>query len=252
MVMYIVANNQQIYYQKIGKGKDLVMLHGWANDVSSFWQVAQDLKADFTVWLIDLPGFGRSENPKKPFKVLDYAETVKAFIDELKIQKPIILGHSHGGRTTIKLTSKYPDTAEKIILLDSAGIKPKRDGFKFIAYILAKMFNILFPEIWGLKKLLRHYFYKNIESDYIRAGKLKETLKLILEEDLTADIKKIQTETLVLWGENDPTLEASLANGRRMYKLIPKSRIEIIEGAGHHPHIDNPKMFVYWVKDFAG
>jgi pimeloyl-ACP methyl ester carboxylesterase len=100
--------------------------------------------------------------------------------------------------------------------------------------------------------LLRHYFYKNIESDYIRAGKLKETLKLILEEDLTADIKKIQTETLVLWGENDPTLEASLANGRRMYKLIPKSRIEIIEGAGHHPHIDNPKMFVYWVKDFAG
>jgi pimeloyl-ACP methyl ester carboxylesterase len=249
--MYIVANDQQIYYQKIGKGKDLVMLHGWANDVSSFWNVAQELKDDFTVWLIDLPGFGRSEMPKTPFSVSDYAETIFQLLKELKIDKPVILGHSHGGRTTIKLVAQHPEVAEKIILLDSAGIKPKRDGFKFIAYIAAKVFNILFPEIWGLKKLLRHYFYKNIESDYIQAGELKETLRLILEEDLTADIKKIQTETLVLWGENDPTLEASLANGRNMYKLIPKSRFEIIEGAGHHPHIDNPKMFVYWVKDFA-
>ena len=72
--MYTTVNNQQIYYQKIGQGKDLVMLHGWANDVSSFWQVTQELKDDFTVWLIDLPGFGRSENPKKPFTVTDYAK----------------------------------------------------------------------------------------------------------------------------------------------------------------------------------
>jgi pimeloyl-ACP methyl ester carboxylesterase len=136
-------------------------------------------------------------------------------------------------------------------LEDSAGIKPKRDGFKSIAYMGAKIFNVLFPEIWGIKKLVRHFFYKNIESDYLNAGQLKETLKLILDEDLTKEIKKIQTETLLLWGENDPTMEASLANGRKIYKMIPKSKFEMIEGAGHHPHLDNPKMFVYWVKDFA-
>lgn len=249
--MYISANNQQLYYQKIGSGKNLVLLHGWANDVSSFWNVAQDLKDDFTVWLLDLPGFGRSETPKKPFTVSDYAETVKEFLSEMKIKNPVILGHSHGGRTTIKLVAKYPEIAEKIILEDAAGIKPKRDGIKFIAYTGAKIFNLLFPEIWGIKKLIRHHFYKNIESDYIHAGKLKETLKLILDEDLTADIKRIQADTLLLWGENDPTKEASLANGRRMYQLIPKSRIEIIAGAFHHPHIDNPRMFAYWVKDFA-
>ncbi len=249
--MFTTVNDQEVYYQKIGKGQDLVMLHGWANDVSSFWQVAQDLKEDFTVWLVDLPGFGRSEMPKKPFTVSDYAETVKAFLEELKIKKPVILGHSHGGRTTIKLVSKYPEIAEKIILEDSAGIKPKRDGFKSIAYMGAKIFNVLFPEIWGIKKLVRHFFYKNIESDYLNAGQLKETLKLILDEDLTKEIKKIQTETLLLWGENDPTMEASLANGRKIYKMIPKSKFEMIEGAGHHPHLDNPKMFVYWVKDFA-
>jgi pimeloyl-ACP methyl ester carboxylesterase len=250
--MYIDLDNQQVYYQKIGQGKNLVLLPGWANDVSSFWNIAQELKNDFTVWLIDLPGFGRSETPKKPFTVSDYAEIVKGFLDQLKIKKPVILGHSHGGRTTIKLLANYPDIAEKIILEDAAGIKPKRDGYKFMAYTGAKLFNILFPEIWGVKKILRHYFYKNIESDYINAGNLKETLKLILAEDLVSDIKKIQTETLLLWGENDPTMEASLANGRKMYKMIPKSRLEVIEGAGHHPHIDNPKMFVYWVKDFAG
>ena len=249
--MYITVNNQQIYYQKIGKGKDLVMLHGWANDVSSFWNVAQELKEDFTVWLIDLPGFGRSEMPQSPFSVSDYAETIFQFLKEQKINKPVILGHSHGGRTTIKLVAQHPELAEKIILLDSAGIKPKRDGFKFLVYIAAKVFNTIFPEIWGIKKLIRHYFYKNIKSDYINAGKLKETLKKTLNEDLSADIKKIENEALLIWGENDKNVESDLTVARKMYRWILKSRLEIIEGAGHHPHIDNPKMFVYWIKDFA-
>ncbi len=252
--MYTTVNNQQIYYQKIGQGKDLVMLHGWANDVSSFWQVTQELKDDFTVWLIDLPGFGRSENPKKPFTVTDYAETIRQFIGELKIKQPIILGHSHGGRTTIKLVAKYPEIADKIILEDAAGIRPKKDTTFYVLYLASKIFNFLLPEVWLFNKVrnrIRYWFYKDLESDYLSAGSLKKTLVNIIKEDLSSDIKKIKTDTLLIWGENDQNVESDLTAARKMYKWIAKSRLEIIEGAGHHPHIDNPKMFVYWVKDFA-
>ena len=65
--MYIPLNNHNIYYQRLGQGPDLIMLHGWGNDVSSFWGVTDFLKDDFTLWLIDLPGFGRSDIPKNPF-----------------------------------------------------------------------------------------------------------------------------------------------------------------------------------------
>lgn len=248
--MYTTVNNQSVYFQKIGKGKDLVILHGWRHDVSSFWHVAEMLKDVFTVYLVDLPGFGRSENPKKPFTVLDYAETIGAFLKDQKL-RPILLGHSVGGRIAIKLAAHHPEAIGKLILEDSAGIKPKRDVPKVLFYIPAKLFRYLIPNIFGLKQKVRRSFYKALESDYLVAGELKETLKNILAEDLTPELSTIQAETLLLWGEKDTTLEASLKNGKKMYRLIPNARIEVLEGIGHSPHLEAPEKFVYWVKEFG-
>ena len=86
--MYVKINNQEIYYQKLGSGKDLIMLHGWKQDVSTFHNVSEELKKYFSLWLIDLPGFGRSENPKKDFTVEDYSDIIAEFI---KINKTIMI-----------------------------------------------------------------------------------------------------------------------------------------------------------------
>lgn len=248
--MYITVNDQSLYYQKVGSGKDLVVLHGWGHDVSSFWHVVEQLKDTFTLYLVDLPGFGRSELPKKPFTVQDYAQTIAEFIRSQNI-KPILLGHSVGGRIAIKLAANKPDLIEKLILEDAAGIKPKRDVPKVLLYPIAKAFRYLLPNIFGIKQRIRYRFYKALESDYISAGPMKETLKNILAEDLTPDLPKITTETLLIWGEEDPTLEASLANGKKMYRLIPNARIAVLEDIGHSPHLEKPEQFCYWVKDFA-
>lgn len=249
--MYIQINNQNIYYQKIGKGKNLILLHGWKQDVSSFWGVAQILKEQFTVWLIDLPGFGRSDNPKKAFSVLDYARVIKGFITEMKIKNPTLLGHSVGGRIVIKLAAVYPQVLHKLILENSAGIRPKRDIPKFILYFFAKVFKYLVPSLFNLKEKIRVIFYKSLESDYLTAGPLKDTFTEVLNEDLTPDLCKIKAETLLIWGEKDPTLEASLKSGKKMYQLIENSKLAIIEGVGHFPHLEAPERFVYYVKDFA-
>ena len=248
--MYIDINNQNIYYQKLGRGKNLILLHGWKQDVSSFWGISENLKKDFTLWLIDLPGFGRSENPKLPFSVSDYAEIIKGFIEKLNTGKPALLGHSVGGRIGIKLASTYPNLLSKLILEDSAGIRPKRDIPKFLFYIIAKTFKYLIPNIFNLKEKIRISFYKSLESDYLTAGDLKETFTKVLNEDLAFDLPKIKTETLLIWGEKDPTLEASLENGKKMYKLIENSKLVVIENVGHFPHLEKPERFTYYVKDF--
>jgi pimeloyl-ACP methyl ester carboxylesterase len=249
--MYTTIKDQNIYYQKLGEGKDLIMLHGWKQDVSSFHAVAEKLKKDFTLWLIDLPGFGRSENPKQDFKVEDYADIVYQFIKENNIEKPVLLGHSVGGRIGIVLASKYPESLSKLILEDSAGIKPKQSLSKSLIYPLAKAFKYLTPNLFNLKTKIRHKLYKNLGSDYSTAGKLKGTLTNILEEDLTPQLSSIKTQTLILWGSNDPNKESSPANARTMYKKIPFSKLEFIEGADHFPHLTHAEKFIYFVKDFA-
>lgn len=248
--MYTTINNQNIYYQKLGNGKNLIMLHGWKQDVSSFHQVSQELKKHFTLWLIDLPGFGRSENPKIDFSVSDYAEIIAGFIKENKIDKPSLLGHSVGGRIGIVLASSYPEILNKLILEDSAGIRPKRDLLKFIFYPIAKSFKYLMPNFLNLKTRIRHKFYKNLESDYLNAGKLTGTLTNILKEDLTPNLSKIKTPTLIIWGDKDLGQESSPRNAKIMYQKIPFSKLEFIKDSGHFPHTENPKMFLYWVIDF--
>lgn len=246
--MYITVSNQNIYYQKLGAGKDLIMLHGWGQDVSTFHKVAEELKKDFTLWLTDLPGFGRSEDPKFPFTVSDYADVVSEFIKANKIDKPHLLGHSVGGNISIKLASESGELIDKLVLESSSGIRPNRRIMKVITYPLVKTFHYLVPNIFNIKDKIRRLIYWKLEADYINAGSLKNTLTNILNEDLTLLLPKIKNQTLVLWGEGDE--QVKLKYGKQMYRKIPNSKIAVIENSGHFPHIDNPKMFLYYVKDF--
>src|SRR5258708_2818343 len=235
--MYLKIGNINIYYQKLGKGKPLIMLHGWGNDVSSFWNISQVLKENFTIYLLDLPGFGKSDIPKN-FNVEDFAEVIKNFIKLQGLNKPNILGHSLGGRIAIKLTSKYPNLIERLILEDSAGVGPKKTLINLSLQTMAKLFNLI-PDFFQFKSKLKIKFYKKISSDYLKTGENKETFKNIISEDLTLVLSKIKNETLLIWGEIDETEEASLAHGKKMYQLIPNSRLEVLEDTGHFPHLEN-------------
>lgn len=247
--MFYKFKDLQIYYQIAGSGKDLILLHGWGQDVSTWWGLVDLLKDDFKLWLIDLPGFGRSDNPANPWTVGDYAEVVAEFIKNNKIKKPILLGHSLGGNISIKLASKYPNLISNLILEDSSGIRPKGGIKKTSIFILAKIFHYLVPNIFNLKDKLRTKLYLALEADYINAGNLKGTLVNILNEDLVNKLPGITSETLIIWGENDRSVK--LKYGKMMYQLIKNSSLEVIEGVGHFPHLENQKLFTYYVKDFS-
>lgn len=245
--MYQAIKKQIVYYQKVGKGKDLILLHGWKQDVSTWWPLVDLLKDNFTLWLLDLPGFGKSGNPKKIWGMEEYTNFVAQFIKDNKLKKPAILGHSFGGSVAIKLASNYPELISKIILDASSGIRPKPTLTNRLSKSIAKIIKVL-PNIFNSKQLLRTWFYKTIQSDYLEAGDLKETFKKILSQDLTNDAKKIPHETLIIWGENDKTVP--LKRGLTLYQLIKNSRIEVMEETGHSPHLKNPILFTNYVKDF--
>lgn len=245
--MYFNLRQQKIYYQKVGKGKDLIILHGWKQDVSTWWPLVDLLKDSLTLWLIDLPGFGRSSVPDKAMCLEDYTSIISKFIKENNIKKPAILGHSFGGSVAIKLASKYPDSISKLILEASSGIRLKPTLFNRTAKVIAKLIRVL-PNFLQIKRRLRSKFYQAVGSDYLGAGKMKSTFLKIIRQDLTNDARRIPHQTLIIWGEKDKTLPLKL--GFILYKLIKNSRIEVIEETGHAPHIKNPALFTNYVKDF--
>lgn len=188
------------------ENKQIIFLHGWGLDKNSFNNLAEQLP-NYNKILIDLPGFGKTELPKRPWGTLDYAKHV--VVSLLEQRNNIIIGYSFGGRIAIKIAANYPELVDKLILIASAGLRKK----------------------FSLKRLIRKIFKKS-SQDYKNAGALKPILSKVVREDLIKDLKKIKCETLILAAENDT--ETPLWTAKKMHKLVKNNKLIILPGIGHY------------------
>ena len=126
--MEIDIKGMKTNYIKEGNGENIVLLHGWGSSIVVFKQTIELLKKTHTVYALDMPGCGLTEEPKKPMDAKEYAEFVLEFVQKVGIDRASFLGHSNGGRTIIKMASmeNLPIKIDKLILVDSAGIKAKK------------------------------------------------------------------------------------------------------------------------------
>ena len=121
-------NGLNINYILEGEGQLVVLLHGWGSNIKLFDNLVQLLSTKYRVLAMDMPGFGESDEPPEVWDVDKYTDFVTGFVKEFSDEKVIFLGHSFGGRVIIKLFSReeLPFEIEKVILVDSAGVKPKK------------------------------------------------------------------------------------------------------------------------------
>ena len=238
----IIINDLKIRYyasDTLEKAGVLVYLHGWKSEALHFRGVLENYP-NFVA--IDLPGFGGSERPKTSWALADYANFLKSFLEKLEIKNPLLAGHSFGGSVIAKYAAKGFE-AKKLILIDSAGIRKR--GVKILAYKLgAKIIKLILsvPGLNMFREKLRKKFYKLIDSeDYIEAGAMLEIYRKTISEDLSADLQKIQQETILIWGKDDSA--TPLWQAEQMHKLLKNSKLSVIENAGHFSFIDRPEKF---------
>ena len=120
--------NIEINYIQYGKGEDVVLLHGWGQNIQMMDPLGKNLSDKFKITILDFPGFGSSEIPDFVYNIDDYTESLKELLDSLKIDKPILIGHSFGGRIAISYASKYD--VSKLVLFGSPFKVRKKNGLK--------------------------------------------------------------------------------------------------------------------------
>ncbi|MFH1462453.1 MAG: alpha/beta hydrolase [bacterium] len=237
----IYINGLRVNYRVAGEGQPVLILHGWGGSSDSWVKVQEILAGQgYKVICPDLPGFGRTVPPSSPWSVKDYTDFIVDFLKELEVDRFFLFGHSFGGRISIKFASQYPERLKSLILCDSAGIKPKLGHKTNIIYWIAKIGNALFSpkHLARLKDTARNIFYVFLRNkDYVRAnGVMKETIKKVLDEDLLPNLSKINTKTLIVWGEIDRMVPLKYAY---IFKEnIKDSRLEVLPKIGHSPHLE--------------
>lgn len=245
----ILVGKVHVNYKTEGIGPSVLILHGWGGKSDSWESVGKILsKNGFNVIIPDLPGFGKSDLPDFAWSVGDYLDFILKFIDFLesskKISKPFyLIGHSFGGRISIKLAAVYPEMLKKLVLCSAAGITSKSIKTRLF-YLFSKAGGLIFS--FGffapLEKFLRKAIYRLAGTrDYLRANnQMKEVMRRVISEDLTEFISQIKMPTLIVWGKNDKVLPLKM--GKIMKEKISGSTIEIIEDAGHAPNIESPDI----------
>jgi pimeloyl-ACP methyl ester carboxylesterase len=249
MIKYLCG--LKIYYEVAGSGDAVLLLHGWGNDVETLRPLMGMVKElGFRVFSVDLPGFGLSDTPQDAWGVDEYVNFVRNFLDELALERASILGHSFGGRIAIKLAAGDPDRVNKLILVDSAGIKPERSIRSHISSSFTKFIKKIIPRLPNsMGRYLRDNLLSKMGSrDYRNAGKLRATFVKVVNEDLRQYLPRIKSPVLLVWGELDR--ETPLSDGRLMKELIPEAQLNVIQGAGHHCFLDNPDAFLNIIRPF--
>ena len=243
--MNIEVDGYNISYKITGPedAETVILLQGWGTDLGVYDSVANAINEKYRFVQFDLPGFGASDEPREAWNVDAYADFFCKFMQALDIKKATLTGHSYGGRIIIKLASResIPFEIKNIVLIDSAGIMPKRSlkqRYKIRKYkIIKKIVNVkiiyaLFPE------LIDDWRSSQGSADYRNASPMmRQCMVMAVNEDLTDLLSQIKQDTLLIWGDKDTA--TPINDGRLMEEKIPNSGLCILEGCGHFSFLEN-------------
>lgn len=216
-----------INYVQYGTGKDVVLLHGWGQNIQMMDPLGKLLK-NCRITILDLPGFGSSMEPSFAYNISDYASLLHEFLKELKIDDPILIGHSFGGRIAIYYASTYP--VSKLVLFGSPFIKRENDSLKLKVFKSLKKIKFLNNLAEVMKNHLGSEDYKNA------SGVMRQILVNTVNTDLSSNASKITCPTLLIWGNNDEAVPVSEA--KKLESLIDDSALIVLNGT-HYCYLEN-------------
>jgi pimeloyl-ACP methyl ester carboxylesterase len=221
----------------------IVILHGWGAHIEAVGPILAALEGASDMVALDLPGFGESDPPPEAWDAADYARFVAGFLDQLGIERAHFVGHSHGGRVAIVLASDERERVERLLLVDAAGIRPKRTWRYRRRVAVAKLGRAVAAVGGPPGKRLQERMRTRVASrDYLEASEtMRGTFRAVIAEDLTDRLARISAPTLLVWGEHDD--DTPLWMARRMEELIPDVGLVVLEGAGHYSYADAPGQF---------
>ncbi len=249
--------------------KTLIILHGWQSSGSKWQKVKEKIenssaslgRGGIRVLAPDIPGFKSESELNRPWVLDDYINWFEDFVMQSKLEYPDIangfylLGHSFGGRMTIKIAAKKIFKLNGVILVSAAGIKRNQAFYAPAIGFAAKIVKAFKlgdkPTGKNLYNFLRIFFYRYViqKTDYLNAkGNLNETIKNILAEDLKEILPFIDERVKIIWGRKDKI--TPLSDAYLMQEKIPNSELHILEQTGHMPYLDCPNELAESILEF--
>lgn len=242
----------RLHYDVSGpeNGHPVVLMHGWGCNHTTVASIANILNRGMRVYNLDLPGHGDSEEPREVWGVENYTRLVEEFIRMEGLHDPVLMGHSFGGRIGILLASRNP--ISRMVLIDAAGIKPKRKPKYYFKVYSFKLARKVLPLVLGKQKgnkVIEKMRNRSGSADYRNSSPMmRAVMSKCVNEDLKHVMPSIKASTLLIWGEKDTA--TPLSDARYMEKHIPDAGLVSFPDCGHYSFLDNYGGFRAVIQEF--
>jgi len=255
----VLTRSARVRVGEVGSGRPIVLVHDLFGSHEDFEPILETLAAKMHVILLDLPGFGESEKPRKyEYGFEGFAETVLDALAALSLSRVTLLGHGFGGGVVLTLAARHPSVAERLVLVGPAvyDLRPtfllrlaRTPGLGRVLlkqWIGARGFGRLMPQsdFRAARNKTEYSRFNSPDGREAAALALGACLDL---RPVRAVVPRLSTPTLVVWGDSDPLV--SPHEGRRLARELTRGTLVVL-GAGHWPHQELPGPFVEHVLDF--
>ena len=269
---YLELHGERIAYRDDGAGEALLLIHGMAGSSATWRAVIPELAKKYRVIAPDLLGHGESAKPRGDYSLGAFAAWLRDLLDELGIRRATVIGQSLGGGVAMQFTYQHRDYCQRLVLIGSGGLGPDLNlvlrilsapGAEFVLPVVAPQ-----PVLNLGNKLGSWLASAGIQSP--RAGEMwsaycslsdrptrqafLRTLRSVVDYrgQAVSALGKIHVShglpTLLIWGEQDRIIP--VAHGYAAHEAVPGSRLEVLAGVGHFPHVESPTAVVGILNDF--
>jgi len=265
----ITIDNINIAYREQGRGRPVLFVHGFASSSHTWLPLIKLLPAGPRYIALDLKGYGRSAKPEdKKYSAYDQAKILAAFINELELDKPVLIGHSFGGIVSILslLTDRLKKPVAGLILINPVAYFKRVP--QFIKTLRPPLGNILsltrlVPRVL-VRQVLEEVFYdhskitQELIDDYLKnllSPEAKKSLVMSAAQFVFKDLKRpkvkfdqIHIPALILSGADDGVI--SIEESYSLKRDLPQAELKTIPMCGHSPQEECPEETATFVSGF--
>jgi pimeloyl-ACP methyl ester carboxylesterase len=264
----IRTNGVETYYERRGSGPPVVFVHGAILDHSQWDPQTEELSDDYTVLAYDVRGHGRTGGSALPsYSVELFAEDLRALVDALELDRPVVCGLSTGGCIAQVYATRYPDQLSGLVLADTFA-PPLLSRGEWLQRSVLLRATVPFVRLLGYERVERAMVwlqerlagegvsgdYGNVEALRARGPRMttSEFAKVVRAvasfHETELDLADVAIPTLVLYGEHEPAFIRH--HSLRLGEGLPDASVRMVPGAGHASNMDDPDFFSGALREF--
>lgn len=255
----LVTEQGIVHYETYGRGRPVLLLHGWLGSWSLWRGSIEVLGKEFKTYALDFFGFGESFDRQNNFTIDNFVQSVNQFLDRLGIPKAPVVGHSMGGTVAMAAGIRFPEKVVKVGVVgspiqgSSLGFLLKLSGYRGFA-------SVVWTTPALLKLFLRGYAYMMANDgkalgdmmladlEKVSVNSFFESIATLRVTDLRPQLNELQMPVLGIYGKKDIIVNPKQASVLKEY--VPQSQIAWFEKSGHFPMMDESQHFHETLREF--